>query len=423
MATATRTYPISTGAPLRVDLAGCGVVGSALVRALEHGGDALRERHGLRVSVGRVLVREPEKRRDVALDPSVFTRDVSTFLQSNADLVVEAIGGLEPALTIARAPLERGATLVTANKALLATHGSELAALALRHGASLRYDAAVGGGVPVLRLIQNALGAGTPSRVRGIFNGTTNFVLSRLEDGWTLDAALTEARSRGFAEADASRDLDGRDAADKITLVAWAALGVAPGTLEADRRSLLPDPARFGRLAARVGGALRQVAECGVQDGHSYAIVEPLVVARDGALARTRDEQNHVELHTGWSAPLSASGPGAGGLPTATSLLSDVLSTGSAANRPRPTLPSTRDTRPSTWALETNASPSDIHAEVRECGVVRTDADASCAWTIVSAATRDEIDDIIARLTARGGDVIAIRVDDGVAVSGSESHA
>src|SRR5260221_1640393 len=171
-----------------------------------------------------------------------------------------------------------------------------------------------------------------------------------------------------------------------------------------------------------MGGALRQVAECGVQDGHSYAIVEPLVVARDGALARTRDEQNHVELHTGWSAPLSASGPGAGGLPTATSLLSDVLSTGSAANRPRPTLPSTRDTRPSTWALETNASPSDIHAEVRECGVVRTDADASCAWTIVSAATRDEIDDIIARLTARGGDVIAIRVDDGVAVRGAESH-
>src|SRR5258708_14491441 len=241
MATATRTYPISTGAPMSVDVAGWGVVGRALVRALEHGGDALRERHGLCVSVGRVLVREPEKRRDVALDPSVFTRDVSTFLESNADLVVEAIGGLEPALTIARATLERGATLVTANKALLATHGSELAALALRRGASLRYDAAVGGGVPGLRLIPNALGAGTPSCVRGIFNGTTNSVLSRLEDAWTLDAPLAEARSRGFAQSDASRDLDGRDAADKITLVAWAALGVAPGSLEVDRRSPLAE--------------------------------------------------------------------------------------------------------------------------------------------------------------------------------------
>src|SRR5258707_12783894 len=123
MATATRTYPISTGAPLRVDLAGCGVVGSALVRALEHGGDALRERHGLRVSVGRVLVREPEKRRDVALDPSVFTRDVSTCLQSHADLVVEAIGGVWPPLTTPRPPLGPGATPVTANKAWLATHG------------------------------------------------------------------------------------------------------------------------------------------------------------------------------------------------------------------------------------------------------------------------------------------------------------
>src|SRR5258708_34141877 len=196
MATATRTYPISTGAPLRVDLAGCGVVGSALVRALEHGGDALRERHGLCVSVGRVLVREPEKRRDVALDPSVFTRDVSTFLQSNADLVVEAIGGLEPALTIARATLERGATLVTANKALLATHGSELAALALRRGASLRSDAAVGGGVPVLRLIQNALGAGTPSCVRALFKGTTTFWLSGLEGAATAEPRLARTRTR-----------------------------------------------------------------------------------------------------------------------------------------------------------------------------------------------------------------------------------
>ena len=260
---------------VRVALAGCGSVGSALLREISAHREAIGERHGVEIVLTRVLVRDVIRRRDATFDRALLTNDVDAFLATDADIVVEAIGGLDPARRIAETALGRGQRLVTANKLLLAAHGSSLSALARRNRTSLRYDAAVGGGVPILRVLDESLGAGGPSRVRGILNGTTNFVLTRLEGGASLESALDEARAAGFAEADASRDLDGRDAADKIALV---------------------------------------------------ACVEPLLVAPDSALARTRDEGNHVDVFAGWRAPLSASGPGAGGLPAATAAeISSIL--------------------------------------------------------------------------------------------------
>lgn len=397
---------------VRVALAGCGAVGSALLRELVARRGALEERHGVRVELTRVLVRDVAKERNAEFDRSLLTADVDDFLGTDADVVIEAIGGLDPARRIAESVLGRGQDLVTANKELLAAHGSALTALARTHRTSLRYDAAVGGGVPVLRLLDDALGAGTPTSVRGILNGTTNFVLTRLERGVSLDDALHEARAAGFAEADASRDLDGRDAAAKLSLVAWAAFGIAPEEIVVRRQSLLPDPARYSALAARVGRVVRQVAECTVVEGAVVAAVEPLLLEATSALARTQDEQNRVEVHSGWSAPLCASGPGAGGVPTATALLSDLVATGRTPRRRGGVHVGARDPRRLAWALEARGTSQLLHRLVTDCGLVHTDATASRAWTIVTGATALEIAQVVNALVDAGADPIAARLDE-----------
>jgi len=397
---------------VRVALAGCGAVGSALLHEIESRRASLERRHGRRLQLTGVLVRDVAKRRGVAVDRSLLTANVDEFLGADADVVIEAIGGIEPARRIAEWALTNGRELITANKELLAAHGTRLHELACRHGGTLRYDAAVGGGVPVLRLLDDALGAGTPERVCGILNGTTNYVLGRLERGESLDTALRAARAAGFAEEDASRDLDGRDAAAKIALVAWAAYGVAPEGAAIARRSLLPDPERYVRLAKRHGGVVRQVAECGLVDGGVTAVVEPVIVARDSALGRARDEQNHVEVHTGWSTPLSASGPGAGGTPTATALLADFICTARTPERRASAHRSSVDDRPGNWAVEVNGSPLLLHRAVRGCGLVHTDHDASSSWTVARDITRDQVEVLLATLHAQGDDAIAARLDD-----------
>lgn len=397
---------------LRVALAGCGAVGSALLREIVARRGALARNHGIEIVLARVLVRDVNRRRDAEFDTSLLTNDVDEFLRTHADIVIEAIGGFDPALHIAETVLGRGQPLITANKLLLAARGTHLSALARRTGATLRYDAAVGGGVPVLRVLDDALGAGGPSRVRGILNGTANFVLTQLEEGETYDGALDAARLAGFAEADASRDLDGRDAADKLALIAWAAFGVAPEALPVRRASLLPDPARYVQLAERLGASVRHVAECALGSDGVVASVEPVLVAPASSLGRTRDEGNHVDVFAGWRAPLCASGPGAGGLPTATALLSDLVCTGTAPRRHGGTSIAAHDRREFHWALEVRAEPATLYRCVPKCGFVRTDADATLSWTIVENATPGDISIILHALEALGASPVAARLDD-----------
>jgi homoserine dehydrogenase len=296
------------------------------VRLLHESAPAIAARFGVRFELTRVLVRDTRRERNLPIDPRLFTNDLDSFLSHDADVVIEAVGGNEPARTIASAALSRGTKLVTSNKELVATHGEHLSALACEYDASLDFGAAVGGSAPVISTLRDLVGASTPISVRGILNGTSNYVITLIERGKTLEYALASARERGLAEADCARDLDGRDAAAKLAIIAWIAFGIRPADLHIRRTSLVPNLERLVRFATSSGARVRLLAECTRLTGNCVtAAVEPVIVSSESAFGRTTLEENRVEVDLGWRSPLSVSGPGAGGAPTAAALLSDLL--------------------------------------------------------------------------------------------------
>lgn len=310
---------------LRLALAGCGVVGSALVRLILERGAGLEVSRGLRLEIARVLVRHPERERGLGLPQELFTADPGALLAEDADVLVEAMGGLHPAERLARATLERGRSLVTANKALVAAAGVELAALAEAGGGRFDFEAAVAGGVPVIRALRGSLGESGVTAVRGVLNGTTNYLLGRLADGASYAAALAEAQAKGFAEADPTRDLDGTDAAAKLAILAWLAFGCDPSRLRIRQRGLLPHPELLGAAAGLFGGVPKLVGECVRAGGGVDASVEPAVVWAVSELGSARAENNVVIVDSRWNGRVALTGPGAGGTPTASALFSDIL--------------------------------------------------------------------------------------------------
>jgi homoserine dehydrogenase len=312
--------------PVRVALAGCGVVGGGFARLLHESAPAIAARFGVRFDLTRVLVRDVDRDRNVPFDSRLFTNDLDSFLAHDADVVIEAVGGNEPARTIASAALTRGKKFITANKELVSSHGDTLSALASEYAGGLDFGAAVGGSAPVISTLRDLVGASAPLSVRGILNGTSNFVISLVERGESIDAALASARERGLAESDCSRDLDGRDAAAKLAIIAWITFGIRPAALHIRRTPLVPGLDRLARIAAAGGACVRLIAECTQLPGHRVAAaVEPVIVGSQSAFGRTVFEENRVEVDLGWGSPLSVSGPGAGGRPTAAALLSDLL--------------------------------------------------------------------------------------------------
>ena len=360
---------------VRVALAGCGVVGGELVRLLAHGADEIRARHGLRFELAVVLVKHPGLPRPDELPRGVLTTDVDAFLRTDAEVWVEAVGGRDPALRIARAVLGAGRRLVTANKALLAEHGPSLAALARRSGARLDFESAVAGGIPVIRALRDSLGMTGIESVRGVLNGTTNYVLSRLAEGWRYADALADAQAKGFAEASPARDLSGEDAADKLRILAWLAFGVEPAALVVRRRGIVPHPERLAADAALLGGVPRLVAEA-VDTGEGIAAaVEPVIVSAASDLGRARDEENAVVIESCWNGRVRLSGPGAGGAPTASALLGDMLRSAGRTARPRAVsrIP-VEDGREHRWVISVLREPRGVlERALQRAGVATSD--------------------------------------------------
>lgn len=308
--------PPAAPRPLRVVLLGCGVVGRGV---LEH---LLRQPE--RFTVLRVAVRDVERAAASGVDRALLTAAPLAASAVDADVVVEALGGIEPALGAVRRALARGSHVVTANKALLAEYGRSLHELASETGVRLLYSAAVGGATPALEAVSRlASGPGVAS-IEAVLNGTSNFVLGRLAEGVGFDEAVREAQRLGFAEADPSRDLDGRDAEDKLRLLARVAFGEAGRTITVRRRGI--DPAELASLPAPpAGGAVRLVASVWRIGGSLDAAIGPEALSPDHALARVHREWNGLVVRTLDGGRHVVTGKGAGRWPTAESVLADLL--------------------------------------------------------------------------------------------------
>lgn len=389
---------------IKLALAGCGVVGGGLVRLLTSSAESLRVRHGVRVELVGILVRNVARERGLSVDPYLFTDDVAEFLAADADVVVEAIGGEEPAHTIAHTTLARGKRFISANKEFISAFGSDLQSFAATNEGVLQFDAAVGGSVPVIRTIQSALGGNSPASVKGILNGTSNFILTQLERGNSYESALRAARVKGLAEEDVSRDVDGRDAAAKLAILSWVAFGIPVNSVRVRTTGILPSPERLVRAAAAVGGRVRLVAECvALPENRLTAVVEPVVVSPRSPFGQTVSEDNRVEVDLGWGSPLSVSGPGAGGAPTATSLLSDVLATTSPLARPTKNhgaWVSVDDPRKHRWIVGAAASPELIVSCCNDArvSVVEVTEAAGDTYVTTGPAHSDQIEAIVSSL-------------------------
>jgi len=318
-----------TDSSIRVGLLGCGTVGAAVVRLLDgHAADIAR-RAGCRLEVARVAVRDPAKVRDVPLEPARFTGDPMAVVDDpELDIVCELIGGVEPAGSLVLAAFERGKPVVTANKELLATRGRELFDAADASGLDLYFEAAVGGGIPLIRPLKESLTGERVRRVMGIVNGTTNFVLTTMaEEGWAFADALTEAQRLGYAEADPTADVEGHDAAAKCAILASIAFNARVTAADVFREGISTVTSEDIEFARRLGYVVKLLAIAELVDGDRIAArVHPAMIPATHPLAAVRDAFNAVFVEGPSIGELMFYGRGAGGGPTATAVVGDLVS-------------------------------------------------------------------------------------------------
>jgi homoserine dehydrogenase len=295
-------------------------VGRAVAKILiENGNPSLRLTHICNRNVER-------KKQDWVPRDVVWTDDVALVLGSDADIVIELIGGLNPAEQIVRRALESGKSVVTANKQLIARHGPDLLQLAASKGCQLEFGASVAGGVPVLPSLRTGLCGDRLHGIAGILNGTCNYILSRIENARVpFSEALEEAQARGYAEADASEDLDGGDARAKLAILALAGLHarVTPESVRA--RTIRPLDAVDFDYAAELGCTIRQISRADLKSGTLFADVGPCLVATDSPFGRVQRNLNLVLTSGQYGGDMAFLGAGAGGDPTAVAVVSDVM--------------------------------------------------------------------------------------------------
>jgi homoserine dehydrogenase len=318
-------------ATVRIGLLGCGNVGAALVELVAANGDAVAARTGLRLEVTRVAVSDVTRPREVALGPGVLTDDAAGVVADPAvDLVIEVMGGIEPARTLILTALEGGKPVVTANKELLATHGAELFDAAVKSGVDLLFEAAVCAAIPLMRPLRESLAGDRINRVIGIVNGTTNFILTRMtEGGESFADALAEAQALGYAERDPTADVEGFDAAAKAAIIASVAFGVDVRVGDVYREGITGVTADDIAMAARLGYVVKLLAvadSVAGPGGDQVAVrVHPAMVPVAHPLAAVRDAYNAVFVQGEAAGELMFYGRGAGGRPTASAVLGDVV--------------------------------------------------------------------------------------------------
>lgn len=317
---------------IRIALLGCGTVGTGVIKLLLQNEDDIRARLGASVTVRHVVVRDPSRLRDPEVDPALLCVDTEAALDDpDVDVVVELIGGTDAARALVLAAIARGKHVVTANKALLAAHGDEVFAAAERAGVDVAFEAAVAGGIPIIRSLREGLASDRVERLYGIINGTSNFLLSEMAGrGREYADVLAEAQRLGYAESDPSMDVDGKDAAQKLSILIALAFGASIPweSIPTEGLSRLT-PADFA-FARRFGYAIRPLAIAKVDDAGLEARVHPALVPERHLLAAIDGVFNAVAVQTSAVGPLLFHGRGAGMMPTAVSVVSDIIEVGRA---------------------------------------------------------------------------------------------
>jgi homoserine dehydrogenase len=334
---------------LKVAVLGCGSVGSQVVRLLGEQADDLAARVGARLELVGVAVRRLDAPREVEVPAGLLTTDAHALVgRDDVDLVVEVIGGIEPARSLITQALENGASVVTANKALLAEDGAALFEAADKAGRDLYYEAAVAGAIPIVRPLRESLAGDRVTRVLGIVNGTTNFILDKMDSsGAGFAEALEEAQELGYAEADPTADVEGFDAAAKAAILASLAFHSRVTAADVYREGISDVTAADVRSAQEMGSVVKLLAIAELTDDAVSVRVHPAMIPRSHPLASVREAFNAVYVESEAAGQLMFYGPGAGGSPTASAVLGDLVT--AARNR----LADTRGTGESAYADRT----------------------------------------------------------------------
>lgn len=403
--------------PLRLAIAGLGTVGAGVLRLLETNAGLLTSRAGRALTVTAVSARDRAKDRGVDLAGVAWEDDMTALAaRDDVDVVVELVGGSDgPALALARASLENGKGFVTANKAMIAHHGLELSRLAEAKSAPLMFEAAVAGGVPVVKGLREGAAANAIERIYGILNGTCNYILSTMEDtGRSFADVLAEAQAKGFAEADPTFDVEGVDAAHKLAILAAIAFGAQPDFDAVATEGIARVRPADIEQARALGYVIRLIGMSEVEqgpDGHPklFQRVQPHLVHRDHPLASVDGPTNAVVSEGNFSGRLLFQGAGAGDGPTASAVVADIIAMARDEATPAFSVPSSQlqALRPADPGNRTSRAyvrfmVTDRPGVLAEIAAAMRDADVSIESLIQQGRANEGGDVLIAIVTHEG---------------------
>ena len=312
---------------IHVGLCGLGTVGTGVVNVLENHQEQIKHKLGCEIEIEKILVNDLDKPRDVVIDKAWLTTNPDELVDNkNIDVIIEVMGGIEDTNKLLERALKNKKHIVTANKDLMAVHGQKLLRLAKANKCDILYDASVAGGIPIIRSLSDGLASDHIEKIMGIVNGTTNYIMTKMTDeGLPFDQVLQEAQALGFAESDPTSDVDGLDAARKMTLLANLAFKMELHLEDVDVTGIRDITQEDINFADSLGYTIKLIGIASIHQGKAEVSVEPTLLPKDHPLALVKNEFNAVYVHGESVGETMFYGPGAGSLPTATAIVSDLM--------------------------------------------------------------------------------------------------
>jgi homoserine dehydrogenase len=312
---------------IKIALLGLGNVGIGVWEVLNKNQDRIREQVGASIEIKKVLVQDPKKTRTVALSPEIITTNFEDIVQDpQIQLIVEVIGGMDPAYEYIKKALKHGKYVVTANKAVIASYGKELIELSRKTGVELRFEGSVGGGIPIIATLTKSLVANEIDAIVGIINGTTNYILTQMsKKGVDFNTALKVAQQKGYAEADPSSDIEGEDAAFKLSILTFIAFGVQVAPQRISTEGITRISEKEIQYAAQLDYTVKLLATAKRHKGKLDIHVHPALVPNHHPLAAVNDEFNALFIRGDAVGELMMYGKGAGSLPTGSAVVGDII--------------------------------------------------------------------------------------------------